>query len=655
LNYEAGGEVKITDPTSPIRGTRVLIAPGTLGAPQETIQISYEDNLPGQFNTDAQLFGARQASKVLVLSRSSNIDLALPAKVTIPYDKTVVSNRDVPVVLLWDPKLESYHAAAVSGIDYSAGTITFKVAHFSQKIVVTVLKDIKDALTRTVDTGFRPQVDGFYVHNFGAYDSPGGSCLGMANYSGWYFDSKKQQRGAGLYSLYREGDAIAEEDDQNARELISRAFMLSSQYWAKLALGIQTTAGDTFTGIYLIQTMILTQSPQTLIMADEVPIKAFGHAAVVYRYDSALQRFEVYDNNFPRETVYLYWNLADGFSVYSKYNGVAQKFAFDSMHTSFSPETFEALFQGAESGWANSKFPKITLSQPQPHASSPHLYEVPNADDASFVANVPRAQDAENRDAPRYAHIYLNGIHKAASVPISASGDFSYHIGKLPNPLGTDVMILVSENKDDFRLGFHAFKQFKMRGQGLFFFKNFGFETGGFDFWTSERHLWGGGNPIIPSDKSVTTQQSFDPIAIDLPMVRFGRFSARINNFDPDYHISTVSQTAVVPDVSNPTLRFHWAAVLEDPSHSPEEQPYVEVTVYNQTKNAVLYNKRYYSNDPTYSGWQSYAGGDWKAIPWQVVDLNVKAHVNDSLLVKVEAADCSLGAHGGYAYLDGEE
>lgn len=413
--------------------------------------------------------------------------------------------------------------------------------------------------------------------------------------------------------------------------------------------------GDRFVGLYLIQVMLLTNSPQTLSLTDQLTNSALAHVALVYRYDSALKRFEVYDNNFPGETVYLYWNLADGFTVYSKYNGLAKRFAFDSWHSSYSPDDFEQLFQGAESGWPASKFPKITLSQPTPQASNPNLYEVPSADDVIISANVPHAEDEANPNAQRYAQIYLNGINIVASVRVSASGDFSYRIGKLPNPTGTDVIIIVSESPDDFRDAFHAFKQFKIRAQGSFFFKNFGFETGGFDYWDSERHLWGGGSPITPSDKSVIVSSGLDPIATDLPLVRFGHYSTRVNNFDPDYHISTVSQTAVVPEVSNPTLRFHWAAVLEDPRHNPEEQPYVEVTVLDQTQNTALYSKRYYSNDPTYSGWQSYAGGNWKAIPWQVVELNLKGHENDTLLVKVEAADCSLGAHGGYAYLDAEE
>ncbi|TDM05408.1 MAG: hypothetical protein C4K60_11515 [Ideonella sp. MAG2] len=63
----------------------------------------------------------------------------------------------------------------------------------------------------------------------------------------------------------------------------------------------------------------------------------------------------------------------------------------------------------------------------------------------------------------------------------------------------------------------------------------------------------------------------------------------------------------------------------------------------------------YYTNDPTYTGWKPYQSGSWKAIPWQLVDLPVANHAGDTLVITVEAADCALGGHGGYVYLDAEE
>jgi hypothetical protein len=132
-----------------------------------------------------------------------------------------------------------------------------------------------------------------------------------------------------------------------------------------------------------------------------------------------------------------------------------------------------------------------------------------------------------------------------------------------------------------------------------------------------------------------------------------GNQSARINNSDNNYHISSASQTATVPNAANPQAKFYWAAVLEDPQHDPSEQPYVDVTVTDDA-GATLYSKHFYTNDPAYPGWLIF--GNWKAIPWQTITLGfAQADAGHQITVKVTAADCGYGGHGGYLYLDGDE
>lgn len=124
---------------------------------------------------------------------------------------------------------------------------------------------------------------------------------------------------------------------------------------------------------------------------------------------------------------------------------------------------------------------------------------------------------------------------------------------------------------------------------------------------------------------------------------------------DRDEHISTLSQTAIVQSALNPVVKFYWSAVLEDPQHDPAAQPYVEVLLENQTKGLTIYRRRFYANDPAYSGWVSYRNGQWKSIPWQTVEIPVAQYVGDTLRLKIEAADCAYCGHGGYAYLDTEK
>ena len=663
-----GGTVSITSPTSPIAGAKAEIDTDSLDG-AERLVIGYEDALPQPLNAEALALGGKQISKVLVLTRDGKADFGKAVKVTLPYDKAALAADAVPIVVVWDESAQSYSPVTVRSVDRTAGTVSFMTAHFS-KYVVLVLDKLfgttpPAAATLTKDTGFRPDVDGFFDRNFGSYDSPGGNCFGMAGFSAWYHANKKTTKGAGLFSLYREGNATLEEDDQTVRELITRAYQAGNQK-AHLAaldwvndLGFATRElGDRFTAMTLISQLVVTRQAQIMAMG----VGGFsawtkGHAVTVYAYDGTRKVFQFYDNNFPAEVLELPWDPVAGFGTYTVKNITWDRFAFASFNQAYSSATLGKLFDGAEGGWAASNFPKISISAPPPLTTNKSIYEVTAEDNVSLTGTVPRAAGAANAGAQRYLHVYLNGTKFGAALPVSNANDgFTVNIPKLPSATGTDVILLVSENPDSWRGAFTSFAQFKLRVANQFFFKNLGFETGTLAEWASERHYWGGGGQVTPSDKSlIVNAGGFDPIATDLPLTLFGTHAARVNNFDNGEHISTLQQVAVVPKAANPVVRFYWAAVLEDPQHAPADQPYVEVSVTNTTKGTELYRKRFFANDPSYTGWKSYQGGQWKSIPWQLVDLSVANAIGDTIVLKVEAADCALGAHGGYAYLDAEE
>lgn len=665
----AGGTVSVDDTGSPIRGAKVEVPADALASDNETITITYEDQLPAPLNPEALAMGAKQISKVLVLKRTGGRDFGQAVRVTLPFNKAELASDAVPIVVTWDEAAGRYSPVTVRSVDRANGTLTFMTAHFSKYVVIVLDKLFgttpPDPIGLSTDAGFQPGADGFYVHNFGSYDSPGGNCFGMAGYAAWFQSYKKSTKGAGLYSLYREGDAVREEDDQSVRELITRAYQAGNQKahlealnWVNDQSFLTRNDADRFTAYSIIQQLMVTKQAQILAMGVGGFFKwSKGHAVTVYAYDGTAKVFKFYDNNFPNEVVTVPWDPVNGFGSYTVKNTTWDAFAFASFNQAYSQATMEALYAGSESGWPVSHFPKINVTSPTAVVSLPGVYEVASEDNVTITGTVPRAPTADNPTAQRYVHVYLNGTRYGnGGLPIGNSDDgFSVSIPKLPSATGTDVMLLVSESPRAWQGAFTAFKQFKLRVKNSFFFTNLGFETGSLDFWASERHVWGGSSGVTPSDKSGVVSAGADPIATDLQTTLFGQFAARVNNSDPDYHISTLVQTAVVPSAANPVLRFYWAAVLEDPQHTPSEQPYIEVTVTNTTKGAVIYSKRFYTNDPTYTGWKSYQNGNWKSIPWQLVELPVAAYVGDALTLKVEAADCALGGHGGYAYLDAEE
>lgn len=141
MNFATGGTLAVLDKASPIHGAKVVIAPNTLGAPVETISIAYEEFPPGPLNAGAVAAGFVNASKTVILSRTSSRTLALAAEITIPYDKTVVSRRQIPHCALWDDfnGNGNYSALSILSLDREAGTVTCQSAHFSKSIKFVVL------------------------------------------------------------------------------------------------------------------------------------------------------------------------------------------------------------------------------------------------------------------------------------------------------------------------------------------------------------------------------------------------------------------------------------------------------------------------------------------------------------------------------------
>lgn len=676
---ETIGAFTVTAPAgSPIAGAKVEV-PADAVASADNITISAEDALPLALDADVTAAGYEQLSKTLVIQRSNSADFGKPVDVTVPYDKTKLPADATPVVAYLDEDTGTYSPIAIKSIDRTAGTLVFTTAHASKYAVIWIKVGgsgtTLDPSKLTTSVNFDPAVDSFFVHNFGSYEVPGGNSFGMAAYAAWYHKAKKSLKGAGLRTLYKEGNPALEEDDQIARELILRAYQAGDQKAHIAALdnaaiqGANNVAAENGVALSLIQQLMLTKQAQLLVMGKQGTGGKWsdGQAVAVFGYDGASQRFQYYDTRFPGEVVTVPWNPTDGFGVDSK-NKDYDVFAFAAFNSAYSSKTLTSLYTAAEAGFPSSLYPKITVSAPTEVSPATSTFEVATDDAVIIKGTVPRPASA-SPTAQRYAHVYLNGVRfPTAFLVDNSSNAFELSIGKLPTAAGTDVMVLISETEKAYAGwgsgaawagGFHAFKQFRVRVANQFFFLNMGFETGDYTGWVSERHSWGGSSAapeFTPSDKSaIINTPGFDPIATDLQVPLFGSKAARINNEDNNEHISTLTQAAVVPSGKNPVLRFYWSAVLEDPQHRPEDQPYIEIVVVNKTKGIDLYRKRFFSNDPSYSGWLSYQGGDWKSIPWQLVELSVAQYAGDTIELKIEAADCALGGHGGYGYLDVDE
>lgn len=201
-------------------------------------------------------------------------------------------------------------------------------------------------------------------------------------------------------------------------------------------------------------------------------------------------------------------------------------------------------------------------------------------------------------------------------------------------------------------------------------FANGGFEQNNFTGWTI-----GGGinpgltgappftgasvriNPGAPGPSAIVAGIS-DTHAPTLALPRAGRYTARINDENSGALVTTLRQTDTVsaadvdPDDGLPHIRFAFAPVLDDPNHAPHEQPYFYVVVKNLADNSVMFEQFAYSGQPGVN----FLNGDasWKYLEFQDVDAVLPASaIGQQIELTVVAADCALGAHGGYVYVDG--
>lgn len=709
LDSSVASSIAVTDSKNPIYQAQVSLVNNALPQSQEIIQIGYEDALPLALPAEAST--STQVSKILVLKRSSPTDLSYPADITLPYNKAQVKEDDILTLLSFDEASNSYLPIAINAIDTTLGVVRFKAAHFAKYVLVATSPN---SVLTSQDSGFKASVDGFFIRKTSAIVSS----YAMASYAVWHY-GQKASTGQNLVDLYKEGDLNIEDDDVIARELVGRlgihttSTLLETVYSEGVAQFNSTTLAQK-----ILNGLKLSKKPQIVLIGSE---QEFKKAIVIYAYDAILGRFLSYDPDFPKEETFLPYTVVAGFGAYSKdLNASITRYVLDDSQRSYSNDYLASMKRGADSGWLseapveqqantaiaamsrsvvaavatpitpvvskiNSKFyPKIHITQPLVNAKNPLLYDASSEDNVVVEGTV----DPDlSSNLPRAVHVYLDGVSYNnckgtqnwyigtnnrcyLTIPVDATNRFKFTIDRLPNATGTTVELLVSHANTvpDSITGYApsreqatSFKAFKIKVPGLDFFQNIGFEDGVIAPWFSERKLWGRGwdssSVIKPSDKSDIVTTGFDPIATDLNKVLFGKYALRINNQDSGYHISRVVQETVVPQTSNPVIRFNWAAVLEDPNHPASQQPYVDVTVIDMdeqdTNKRVLFNKHFYSNDPSYpTTWRVYGG--WKSIPWQSVEIAVKDRIGHRIQLQVEAADCAQGAHGGYAYLDAE-
>lgn len=200
---------------------------------------------------------------------------------------------------------------------------------------------------------------------------------------------------------------------------------------------------------------------------------------------------------------------------------------------------------------------------------------------------------------------------------------------------------------------------------------NIDFEMGNFTSWqcfSGQTYTSGSANIIdlqpsnpIPNRHEIVHANADGSIPLD-PYGRFpvlcpygGKNSVKLGNDNSGGQAEGISCTFMVPNMIDTfTITYFYAVVFQDPNHSQQEQPRFFVTAYETaTKipiNCASYNYVSTTNLPGFK--QSSPGSDILYKEWSPVSIQFINLSNKEVTLEFKSADCTLGAHFGYAYLD---
>jgi gliding motility-associated-like protein len=161
-------------------------------------------------------------------------------------------------------------------------------------------------------------------------------------------------------------------------------------------------------------------------------------------------------------------------------------------------------------------------------------------------------------------------------------------------------------------------------------------------------------NGLDPNCYDPTTGQPAQCMTLIAPggggwTVRLG--NSNINN-ETERLRYTISVTA-----ANPSFSYSYAVVLEDPSHSASEQPRFDVRTYDQNGVPIPGSCGSYSvyagSDPSFITNPGSAPNPFiKYKCWTTVGVDLSPYIGQNITVEFQTADCTLGGHFGYAYID---
>ncbi|MET0299808.1 MAG: PKD domain-containing protein [Flavitalea sp.] len=134
-----------------------------------------------------------------------------------------------------------------------------------------------------------------------------------------------------------------------------------------------------------------------------------------------------------------------------------------------------------------------------------------------------------------------------------------------------------------------------------------------------------------------------------------GKASVKLGNDGTGGEAEGISYTFTVPNVEDTfSFTYFYAVVFQDPGHDPTEQPRFFVTAYEVETGALIDCASYdYVASGTIPGFiAADPSGQVLYKNWSPVTIQFAGLANKKVRLEFKTADCTLGGHFGYAYLD---
>lgn len=134
-----------------------------------------------------------------------------------------------------------------------------------------------------------------------------------------------------------------------------------------------------------------------------------------------------------------------------------------------------------------------------------------------------------------------------------------------------------------------------------------------------------------------------------------GNYSVKLGNESTGSQAEGLSYTFTVPSaVDTFSFTYFYAVVFQDPNHQAIEQPRFFVTAYDVVSGAIINCASYdYVSNGTIPGFQHSTVNTTVLFKnWTPASIQFAGLANRTVRLEFKTADCTLGGHFGYAYVD---